>query len=304
MVFEYESKAFKMNIIGVINFIPFFAFLVLAIANQTSNITKSIAETLNEFLKEVSPENIIEKMVLHYKLLGLMDSNGEWVHNYFKTGSNGQYFLPKNNITSQDLILLVNMMAENADKNPYLINALKVLQQGNYQNLERKLKEEGDTVIVDTITLAIVLEKLTARMKENWRFWKVCNGIWLEYDTFQKFLDAGDGDLFSLAKALTIEETARRAIQILETKEVPSSAFINTLKLNIIEAVVQDEKVGYLDNAETGKIMAQYVHTAEKDNRTGSGPCKLSANQQITECAPPLTLQWVDLYTTWNLGEA
>jgi len=230
-----------------------------------------------------------------------MDSDGEWVHNYFKSGAKRQYFLPRNNITSQDLILLVNNMAENANKNPYIRNALEILKDGNYQKLERKLKEEGKTVIVDTITLAVVLEKLTSAMKENWRFSRVCYSIWLEYDNIGKLLATSD-NLFYIAKALTIEETARRGIQILDTKVLPPSSFINTLILNIMEAVKQDEMLGNLGNAKTGKTLAQYVHTPEKDNRTGSGPCQLSENQQGIECAPPLTLQWVDLYSTWNLA--
>ena len=110
------------------------------VANLTMDITKTITKTVNKFLKEVTRENIVEKMELHYKVLGLMDSDGKWVHKYFKTGSNGEYFLPRNNITSQDLIILVNKMAENAEKNAYIMNFCELLQKGNYRKLERKLK--------------------------------------------------------------------------------------------------------------------------------------------------------------------
>ena len=109
-------------------------------ANRTLNITETITKRVNKFLKEVTQESIVEKMELHYKVLGLMDSDGDWVSKYFKTGSNGQYFLPRNNITSEDLILLVNKMAANVEKNAYIINVFEHLQKGNYQKLERKLK--------------------------------------------------------------------------------------------------------------------------------------------------------------------
>ena len=70
-------------------------------------------------------------------------------------------------------------------------------------------KEEGDTIILDTITFAMVLEKLTSTMKENVSFLKVCHSIWSEYDTIPKFLAASEGNPFVIAKAFTIEETMR-----------------------------------------------------------------------------------------------
>ena len=293
--------------IGYLYFVSILVFPVCSEASQKMDSIKSIAETVNGFLMELTPENIIEKIELHYKVLGLMDSGGEWVHRYFKSGSNGHYFLPRNNITSQDLVLLVNDMAKNADKNPYIRKALEFLKQGNYQKLEQKLNEEGENVIVNVVTFSMVLEKLTSAMKENWRFLKVCNKIWSEYDSLEKIQGFDPTgfvrDPFAIAKALTIEQTMKTHIQILETKDVPPSYGINALSFNIMEAVILDERLGNLDNAETGKILAKYVHTPEKDNRTGSGPCQLTENQQRTECAQPLTLQWADLYSTWNLGE-
>ena len=56
-------------------------------------------------------------------------------------------------------------------------------------------------------------------------------------------------------------------------EDVPPFYAINSLSLNIMEAVIQDKRLGNLNKAETGKILAKYVHTPEKDNRTGSGPC-------------------------------
>merc|ERR1711881_500272 len=130
------SRGLDMNMIRLIYLISFLAFPVLSVANQKKDIAITIAEKVNEFLEDITPEKIVEKMELHYKVLGLMDSDGEWVHNYFKSVAKKQYFLPRNNITSQDLILLVNNMAENANKNPYIRNALEILKDGNYQKLE------------------------------------------------------------------------------------------------------------------------------------------------------------------------
>ena len=81
---------------------------------------------------------------------------------------------------------------------------------------------------------------------------------------------------------------------------------INPLITNIMEAVIEDENHGLLDNANTGEILAKYVQTPEYDNRTGSGPCQFSSKfnypNQTMECSMPLPLKWADLYSTWNLA--
>ena len=69
-----------------------------------------------------------------------------------------------------------------------------------------------------------------------------------------------------------------------------------------MEAVLEDEGHGLVDNAETGEILAKYVHTTEHDNRTGSGPCQFSSSFKLMECSMPLPLKWADLYSTWNLA--
>ena len=69
-----------------------------------------------------------------------------------------------------------------------------------------------------------------------------------------------------------------------------------------MEAILEDERQENFDNAEAGLILAKYVHTTKHDNRTGSGPCQLSSNNNFLECAQPLPVHWDDLYSTWNLA--
>ena len=69
-----------------------------------------------------------------------------------------------------------------------------------------------------------------------------------------------------------------------------------------MEAVLEDERMENFDNSETGVILAKYPHSREDDPRTGSGPCKMSSSLQSLDCPQPLTLDWADLYTTWNLA--
>ena len=214
------------------------------------------------------------------------------------------FFSPRDNVTSQDLMLLVDQMAENAANNPYLYKALETLKNGNYPTLLTKLEEEGEVVIPTAVTLAYVLEKMTQTMKQNWKFLKVCNHIWSQFDDISKIIEFSrvDENLFSLVKVLTIQQSIKRHIQRFETGDLRPETAINSLVVNIMEAVLEDERQEYFDNAETGLILAKYPHTKEYDNRTGSGPCQFSSNGQILLCPQPLTVHWANLYSTWNLA--
>jgi len=199
---------------------------------------------------------------------------------------------------------LVDEMAENASKNPYIVRALETFQNGNYSKLQRKLLEEGEVVIPNVVTLAFVLEKMTATMKQNWRFVKVCKEIWKEYDSLPKIMSftLSQGNIFSLAKALSIEQVMKRRLQTLETQNLREEYLINSLVVNIMEAVKEDERLENFENAETGVTLAKYPHSKEYDPRTGSGPCKMSSSLQSLDCPQPLPLHWADLYSTWNLA--
>ena len=97
------------------------------------------------------------------------------------------YFL-RDNVTNQTLVQLVNQMAENAAKNPYIVRALETLKYRNFPALQTKLRQEGKEVIPTVVTLAFVLEKISSAMKHNWRFLKLCNKIWSKHDNLPKIV--------------------------------------------------------------------------------------------------------------------
>ena len=112
-------------------------------------------------------------------------------------------------------------MADNASKNAYIVKALETIQQkANFSDLQSKLKKEGTVVIPNVVTLAFVLDRMTSAMKENWRFLKVCNEIWSEYDELPKFLSASEGDLFFLSKLVAVEQVAKRGLLMFETGNI------------------------------------------------------------------------------------
>ena len=112
-------------------------------------------------------------------------------------------------------------MADNASKNPYIVRALETIRENaNFSDLQSKLNEEGASVIPNVVTLAFVLERMTSAMEENWRFLKVCNEIWSEYDNLPKFISATEGNPFFLAKQFSIEQVMKRRLLALETKNM------------------------------------------------------------------------------------
>ena len=58
-------------------------------------------------------------------------------------------------------------------------------------------------------------------MKNNWIFVKVCNEIWAELDNLKKIVDltltTTQGNLFSLAKVLSIDQLLKRILLMFET---------------------------------------------------------------------------------------
>ena len=75
----------------------FFYLLILHTIHLSSciRVTNDIADAVNEYVKDLSPAQITEKIEYHYKLLGLMNSTGEWVHFYFNTYPNGFSLFPR-----------------------------------------------------------------------------------------------------------------------------------------------------------------------------------------------------------------
>ena len=68
----------------VSNMAVWIILLFISLATPHSNvqrnvITDIIAQTVNNYVKDLSPGSVREKVVFHYKLLGLMDSQERWV---------------------------------------------------------------------------------------------------------------------------------------------------------------------------------------------------------------------------------
>ena len=61
----------------------------------SSTVTNDVAEIVNEYIEDLTLAQISETIEFHYKILGLINSNGEWVHYYFNTHPNGINLFPR-----------------------------------------------------------------------------------------------------------------------------------------------------------------------------------------------------------------
>jgi hypothetical protein len=70
-----------------------------------------------------------------------------------------------------------------------------------------------------------------------------------------------------------------------------------------MEAVLEDTRLGFTDNARAGMSMAVNPPGDTKANpKTGAGPSRFTPDHKAILYFPPLPRQWVDLYSTWNLA--
>jgi len=268
--------------------------------------TSVVVKNINAFLKNLDEKDITQKMRYHYQVMGLISQQGEWTHPLLT--DIGPLLIPSN-VTKEDLMELVGQIAANAEKNPYLVEAIRQVKTSRYPQLSNHWEREGGRVIPDVITLAMVLEKLTSESTKDWRVVEACQSVWRKFNSFGKIITTVPlTDPFPAIKILSVREFIDRALAIQKNKNVdpyqfPKKSWSNELVLNILEAMIQDNFLGNFDNAYAGEILAKYS-CGDKgyDVLNGAKPSTISASNLLIPCTPPLTKHWADLYSAWNIA--
>ena len=206
-------------------------------------------------------------MIEHYTVMGLINSKRRWTHPTLATLS--KELLPQN-VTKYNLMALVEEMASNASKNPYIIRLLDSLQ-GDYEELDRKITLQGHLVFPDIATLAVVLETLTRESSNDWRVHEACQNAWKKFNSLKKLIaiTLPYGEVFGMVKALSVREFADRYLRILKKQANPINPNFgrNELSLNILEAKLEDERKQHLDNAEVASTLSKFSCGAGSNGR-------------------------------------
>ena len=87
------SKYCQLILVTVVTMCGSSYLVLLLPCLVTASVIDNIAVTVNEYIMNMTTSEITEKIELHFQLLGLIDSNGRWVHYYFDT--NGDIMFPR-----------------------------------------------------------------------------------------------------------------------------------------------------------------------------------------------------------------
>ena len=108
--------------------------------------------------------------------------------------------------------------------------------------------------------------------------------------------------VFELAKLKTVEMTLERFIEHRRDANLPTNFGHIGLPFNILEAVLQDVKLGYLTNAAAGLALCMARPGQGSADNPGLGASLSTDNRRAVRMHLPLEQQWKDLYVSWNMA--
>lgn len=107
---------------------------------------------------------------------------------------------------------------------------------------------------------------------------------------------------FELAKLKTVEMTLERFIEHRRHSNLPANFGHIGLPFNILEAVLQDVKLGYMTNAAAGLALCVARPGQGFGDRPGVGASLSPDGRRAVRMHLPLAHQWKDLYVSWNMA--
>ena len=87
--------------------------------------------------------------------------------------------LPEN-VSTRDMVKLVDAMVENAAENPYLSQVLASADRGDVSKLYKHVRREGAKELPGAVAYAMVLQNLTKAMHEDHEVLDACQQVWLK----------------------------------------------------------------------------------------------------------------------------
>lgn len=196
-----------------------------------------------------------------------------------------------------DVGAFVDRVVSCMGQNPYLGATLAAFASKGY----RFSGADEAAVLRRVLAYAVALDRLTKLIRGDYRVLDAMRAHWKQYKKRGKHLKAFN--LFGKAKFLTMEFATARYLDNLRKRKISPDAGRITLPLNIMEAVLEDLRLGNKDNARTGLTLAFAKPGEKKKNpRTGAGPTTFSDDGKAIAYRVPLAKRWADLYTVWNLA--
>jgi len=130
----------------------------------------------------------------------------------------------------------------------------------------------------DVELLEAVCEQLGASMRSRPRWWSHLT-------------------LFEHAKMLTVEITMRKYVAARRSATIPSNFGHLGLPVNILEAVLEDLRLGHADNAYAGLALMR-----ARPGQLGDGASITADERRAVRMNLPVASSWRDLYISWNMA--
>lgn len=263
-------------------------------------LTKKITDIIKKPLDGFDENRMHDQMLKYYRLLHLIDDKGKWKTPELQRVSS--WLLPRD-MTERKSKDFINKMAVLAEKNPYLLNFLKMARNGKFKSLSQSVKSEGKQLFPDLVAYSVVLERLTKATYDDPNILESCVKIFKKER--RKISRFKHETLFRKIKLESIEGPIIEHIILksYKTGKVAKNAGRFILFLNILEATLADVIERNRDNVKVGWELAINKAGSKNNNLvTGAGPSGWSRDKKGISLRPPLPKEWADLYQTWNMA--
>ncbi|RZI45338.1 hypothetical protein [Candidatus Finniella inopinata] len=256
-----------------------------------------VAWTIKQNLDSLNDQAAYNLVKDHFIQLKLLNFDGKWAAPQLE--AIGDELLPRG-ISTADFNNMVDLMATNAEKNPYLHQFMLEANKADLTEFYDKVKRDGPKVFPELIAYAMTLNALTKSMRDDVTVLKATMQVWGKASASINIFNTG-GFMYWV-KYQSVKSPLKKAIQAIETGKVDPDYCRNYLPLNILEATLIDWLMGNNGNAKAGWVLANSRPGGPENKVIGSGPASLSPDGQAVLLHMPFPKEWADLYSVWNLG--
>lgn len=260
-----------------------------------------VASTVRSAVEPLTGEDVHGRLVAGYRTLRLLDEREAWRLPLLE--DRARSLLPRH-LDGVRLAGFVDMMADTASANPYLMSFLARAREKEFPVLRERVESEGAEILPDVVVHAVILDRLTTAMIDDYRISEALREYWkVEADARPTFWRTQS--FFAQLKTRSVNLAVDRFNRNHREGKVHPRSLGFTLPFNILEAVGADlflaatgpreARAGHLANARAGLSLAW-------NGPQGAGPARFSRDGKLLELQHREAKAWNDLYATWNMS--
>ena len=262
------------------------------------SVAMRIADRIKEMIAGLRHDRISELIRQHLLQFRLIDSTGRWQAE--ELAALGDWLLGED-LDTDDALELVDEAARCAGTNAYLTEFLDRAKGEAFDRLYEKVQLEGAMVLPSVVTYALLLERLTQAMRNDWRLLRACREIWMrarDAEGMNSYLT-----IFERTKVFSIDVAINRVLDFHESGTVDPEFTRVLLSVNIIEAMLEDLRLGNRANAASAwTLVKDRPGSWDRPPKKRAVAARWSEDRKAIVLSFALPRRWADLYATWNLA--